>query len=80
MKGAFLENCDLSYLIGCHCNFADATFSQCSFFNGRATNCCFENSRFYQTKTDDSYIDPDDSISESQWYEDNDMNIGQEMQ
>ena len=80
MKGAFLKNCDLSYLIACHCNFADATFSQCSFFNGRASNCCFENAVFYQSNTKDSYIDPDDGISEGQWYEDNNMNNEQEMQ
>ena len=80
MKGAFLKNCDLSYLIACHCNFADATFSQCSFFNGRASNCCFENAVFYQSNTKDSYIDPDNGISEGQWYEDNNMNNEQEMQ
>ena len=80
MKGAFLENCDLSYLIGCHCNFADAKFSQCSFFNGRTSNCCFENAVFYQSKTDDTYVDPEESITESQWQEDNGMNTEQEMQ
>lgn len=80
MKGAFLEKCDLSYFIGCHCNFADAKFSQCSFFNGMTSNCCFENTVFYRTETDDSWVYPDESITEYQWREDNGMNSEQEMQ
>ena len=81
MKGAFLKNCDLSYLIACHCNFADATFDHCDLFNGRATNCCFENTTFFRTELSDEYIDPiNDSISERQWNEDNDNTMEQEMQ
>ena len=81
LKGAFLKNCDLSYLIACHCNFADATFDHCDFFNGRTTDCCFENTTFFRTNLSDGYIDPvSDSISESQWNIDNDDTMEQEMQ
>ena len=81
LKGAFLKNCDLSYLIACHCNFAGTTFDHCDLFNGRTTNCCFENTTFFGTELSDEYIDPiNDSISERQWNEDNDDTMEQEMQ
>lgn len=80
MKNTFIENCDISYLIGCHCNFADAKFVNCQLFNGKTVKCCFENTVFCQTNTEDSYIDPEDGITERQWLEDNYMTNEQEMQ
>ena len=80
LKSAFLENCDFSYLIGCHCNFADATFSECNLFNGKAMQCCFDNTTFYCTDLDDAEIDPGEGISERQWNEDNGITMEQTMQ
>lgn len=81
MKGAFLENCDLSYLIAHCCNFADVKFVHCELFNGKTINCCFDNTGFYCSPYEDTYIDPiNDSISESEWREDHDVGTEQEMQ
>lgn len=80
MRGAYLENCDLSYLIAQHCNFANTAFNNCFLFNGKSNNCSFENAVFYRTNTEDTYFDPEDGISEEQWFKDNGLTYEQEMQ
>lgn len=80
MRGAYLENCKLDYLIGCHCNFAKAAFNKCSFFNGKAVNSSFENAVFFRSNIDASSIDPENGITEEQWFQDNGMTLEQEMQ
>lgn len=80
MRGAYLENCDLSYLIAQHCNFANTAFNNCFLFNGKSNNCSFENAVFYRTNTEDTYFDPEDGISEEQWFKDNGLTYEQVMQ
>jgi uncharacterized protein YjbI with pentapeptide repeats len=67
MRSTTLKNCDLSYILLMHGNFAHATFYKSDLFNCRILNSCYEGARFVDTSTEDQYIDTDNEMTDEEW-------------
>ena len=70
MRNTVLNNCDLSFTILGHGNFANALFYRCELFNGRYNNSCFENTRFEHTNHSEMHVSIYDTVSDKEWLED----------